>query len=130
MSGLAVSAALLALHQHLPLHPAVWALPLLAAALTWLAAAPSIARLRWDTQMWQAQARHGADESPVRLHPTFDFGNWVLLRAQAEGWRAALAPCYLVLSRRHHPAEWTLLRATLYSQRIAPPGAPESSRRL
>jgi hypothetical protein len=63
--------------------------------------------LRWDGQAWWL------DEAAQSVAVAMDLGGWLLLRLAPTGrwWR----PRYLALSRAHCGAQWSGLRATLYS---------------
>lgn len=122
LAGAGAAALLLAVSQHWG-PPVWWAAPLvpLMAAAWWRWAAPLERRLRWDGQCWQLQADTDG-EIAVRLTPVLDFDHWILLQVVRPGWRSALVPRHLAMSRRMHAAEWDLLRATLYAeQSIAHP---------
>lgn len=119
-AGTGAAVLLLALSQHWG--AAIWwATPVvpLMAALWWRWAGPRERRLRWDGQAWQLQIDRAGDETALCVAPALDFDSWLLLRLSAPGWRTALAPRYLALSRSRHGAEWALLRATLYAERPA-----------
>lgn len=113
------------LAQHLPgLAWLMLAVPVVGLA-GWRLARAEPRRLQWDGQTWRlgaaAQVEPGAD---VDLESLFDFGDWLLLRAQPPG--AGLLPrrrSYLPLSRRAVGADWGRLRATLYSARPRRPAA-------
>lgn len=118
LAGTGAAALLLAALQHWSAL-VWWAAPLvpLMAAAWWRWSAPVERRLRWDGQGWQLQA--GADgEIAVQLNPVLDFDHWLLLQVVGPGWRSALAPRHLALSRSRHAAEWGLLRATIHAERI------------
>jgi hypothetical protein len=71
--------------------------------------------LRWDGQAWWL------DEAAQGVAVAMDLGGWLLLRLTPTGggW---LWPRYLALSRAHCGAQWSGLRATLYSAHVqAPP---------
>ncbi|MGQ3050284.1 MAG: hypothetical protein ACT6S0_00735 [Roseateles sp.] len=106
--GLAASAI-----SHQPLAwPVMLGVPL-AAVWTWRTAAVLPRRLRWDGQTWWLAEPGRADETEVQLAVLLDFDNWLLLRASP-------GPRWLPLSRRQQQAQWTALRATLFSAPQAP----------
>ena len=113
------------LAQHLP--DLVWAMLAVPAVgmAGWRLARVEPRRLQWDGQTWRlaaaAQLEPGAE---VDLESLFDFGDWLLLRAQPPG--AGLLPrrrVYLPLSRHAVGADWGRLRATLYSAQPRRPAA-------
>ncbi|WP_157581028.1 MULTISPECIES: hypothetical protein [unclassified Roseateles] len=70
-------------------------------------------RLRWDGQAWWLAEPGRSDEAEVQLAVLIDLDTWLLLRASP-------GPRWLPLSRRQQRAQWTALRATLFSAPQAP----------
>lgn len=97
-----------------------WPLLGLVPVLTWLAwrtARVLPRKLQWDGQTWRLEPAASLEPGlPVTIEVVIDFGDWLLLRAQAaeHGW---VDRTYLPLSRSDLGASWGLLRATLYSAR-------------
>ena len=92
--------------------PALLALPL-AVWWAWRAATVLPRRLRWDGEAWWLD-EPGRDDGPrVQLAVLIDLDAWLLLHASP-------GPRWLPLSRYQQPAQWTALRATLFSAPQAP----------
>lgn len=120
-TALATLALALALWVHFP-----WSWPLLALTppaglLGWRAARIAPRCLRWDGQVWhlheaalEAPAASLDVPAPVKIKVIFDFGTWLLLRAQRPAW---VVPVYLPLRRAAQGAVWGQLRAVLYAAR-------------
>lgn len=120
-SALAMLALALALWLHFP-----WSWPLLcltplAGLLGWRVARTAPRCLRWDGQGWhlhetapEAPAVSLDVPAPVKIKVIFDFGTWLLLRAQRSTWSI---PIYLPLRRATQGAAWGHLRAVLYAAR-------------
>jgi hypothetical protein len=92
--------------------PVLLLLPVLA-AWAWREAVVLPRRLRWDGQAWWLLEPGRDAETAVTLAVLIDLDAWLLLRASP-------GPRWLPLARRHEPAHWGALRATLFA---APHGA-------
>jgi hypothetical protein len=130
VTALAILALTLALLSHFPRAWPLLALTPPAALLGWRAARIAPRCLRWDGQGWHLHepARSGAPPleasaaswdapAPVKIKVIFDFGAWLLLRAQRPAWAM---PIYLPLRRATQGAVWGQLRAVLYAARQSP----------
>ena len=65
-------------------------------------------RLRWDGEAWWLDEPGRDDGARVQLAVLIDLDAWLLLRASP-------GPRWLPLSRHQQAAQWTSLRATLFS---------------
>lgn len=101
-----------AISHHAPAWPALLLVPG-AALWAWRSAAARARRLRWDGQAWWLASGPADEEAAVQLAVVMDLDAWLLLQVSP-------GPCWLALSRRRHPTQWTALRATLFA---APGGA-------
>ena len=116
-TALAILSLALALLTHFAWAQALIALTPLAGLLGWRAARIAPRCLRWDGQGWHLHESAAANleaSAPVKIKVIFDFGTWLLLRAQRPG---GFVPVYLPLRRSTQGGAWGQLRAVLYAAR-------------